>query len=284
MKAYWTDKKLDGTPITDGRLCRVVDPEDGSEPIRVYGANQEEVYSKIERTMTTAQATISHLRTAPQNGGQNGNRQPAPATNPALLSADQLMVTTAELQMPNKSAAASLKLQQHELARLAGIKKSFFDVCDSWTAAHPEFFRHKTNDTLLVNKALLTTGNNMAAVTPEILDACYRSLSTGGFLLTESDVAPQLPPTENNPQPSASHTDGSRESVTERQPGGDATSHRSNRLSTPRQPSRLPKFTKAELDKLTTQETVAMNSPKHPRHNDFLDACNYWYSGAQATA
>ena len=73
MQAYWTTTKTDGTPITDGRLCRVVDPEDGSTPIRVYGRTEAEIFSKIERTMMTAQATLARGREqGPGNREQNG--------------------------------------------------------------------------------------------------------------------------------------------------------------------------------------------------------------------
>ena len=291
MQAYWTTTKTDGTPITDGRLCRVVDPEDGSTPIRVYGRTEAEIFSKIERTMMTAQSTLSQAR---ESGNGNGNgRKPVmfgpvsgdPAPNPAILTPDETMRLTADLQNPAKSADAAYRLAESERAKRADAQESYLAICRQWSANHPEFYGHQFNRNLLITSALLSVGNDMARITLEVLDNTYRYLEGRGDLLTESDVTPREPANETH-QPSTAQPGGSLEVVPARPRNGvvSASSHRSNRLGAPQQPQWKPKYSLEEISKLTTKETAALNQPGHPRHKEYVEACEYWYSGAQAIA
>jgi hypothetical protein len=289
MQAYWTTTKTDGTPITDGRLCRVVDPEDGSTPIRVYGKTEAEIFSKIERTMMTAQATLAQTR----NGNGNGGAQPnngrgavtPPAANPAILTPDETMRLTADLQNPAKSADAAYRLAESERAKRADAQESYLAICRQWSANHPEFYGHQFNRNLLITSALLSVGNDIARITLEVLDNTYRYLEGRGDLLTESDVALKEPANETH-QPSTAQPGGTLEIVPARPRNGvvSASSHRSNRLGAPQQPQWKPKYSLEEIQKLTTKETAALNQPGHPRHKEYVEACDYWYSGAQATA
>ena len=296
MQAYWTTTKTDGTPITDGRLCRVVDPEDGSTPIRVYGRTEAEIFSKIERTMMTAQATLARGREQgsgfrDQNGAQPTNLSRLqmsgilPAPNPAILSPDETMRLTADLQNPAKSADAAYRLAESERAKRTDAQESYLAICRQWSANHPEFYGHQFNRNLLITSALLSVGNDIARITLEVLDNTYRYLEGRGDLLTESDVTPREPANDNH-QPSTAQPGGSLEVVPARPRNGvvSASSHRSNRLGAPQQPQWKPKYTLEEISKLTTKETAALNQPGHPRHKEYVEACDYWYSGAQATA
>lgn len=278
MRAYWTDKKPDGTPITDGRVCRVVDAEDGTIPLRFYGRTQEEVFEKIERTMATSQSYVSTLKTQ-----QNGNGKITAPTKLPVLSADETMQLTQDLQNPAKSADASYKLHQSEQNRRLNVQQEFTAVCEAWSAGHPEFFKHKTNQTLLINKAFLTVGSDMAKVTPEILDQCFADLQAGGYLLTENDVAPAtaaLPPN----QPSAVPPDGSPDPVPARPTGSvtSTTGHRSTRLGAPAAPRWQPKYTRVQLEKMPLKDTERLIKTGD---KDYREACSYWYGPeAQATA
>lgn len=291
MQAYWTTTKPDGTPITDGRKCRVVDPEDGTLPIYVYGKTAEEVYSKIERTMMTAQATLTTSR-QPANGGAQlpANRAgaaPPRSGNRPTLSADETMALTADLTNPAKSAQASFKLQQSEQNKRLNAQEQFNQICLTWEAAHPEFFGHKTNKTLLLNKAFLTVGNDVARVTSEVLDECYKQLEAGGYLLTESEVVAEKP-ANNNHEPSAAQPGGNPESVPARPGSGvvSTTSHRSARLSSVQAPKWQPKLSLAEINKLTTKDTGLILRGTHPKvtRKDYDEACDYHFGAARATA
>ena len=281
MQAYWTDKKPDGTPITDGRLCRIVDPEDGSTPIRVYGQTEAEVIRKIERTMMTAQAALSRVK-QPPNG--NGNRPAEPAKNPAILSADEILVLTQQQENPAKSPEANARLADHHRAVKAQERENFKELCKRWALEHPEVYDHPANQTLLMQKALITTGNDMNKVTAEILDLCYRDLQALGTLVTESD-APATPPQESEPV----RQGGSLEVVPARPRNGvvSATSHRTAGMSAPQQPQWKPKYTLEEISKLATKETNAILRGTHPRitKKDYEEACEfYWPSQARAKA
>ena len=295
MQAYWTTTKTDGTPITDGRLCRVVDPEDGSTPIRVYGRTEAEIFSKIERTMMTAQATLARGReqgpgNREQNGAQPNNGRgaappPSSQPNPAILTPDETMRLTADLQNPAKSADAAYRLAESERAKRTDAQESYLGICRQWRAQHPEFYGHQFNRNLLITSALLSVGNDLTRITLEVLDNTYRYLEGRGDLLTESDVTPKEPANDNH-QPSTAQPGGSLEVVPARPRNGvvSASSHRSNRLGAPQQPQWKPKYSLEEISKLTTKETAALNQPGHPRHKEYVEACDYWYSGAQATA
>lgn len=292
MQAYWTTTKPDGTPITDGRLCRVVDLEDGSIPVRVYGRDQDEVFSKIERTMATAQLTVNTQRNGNGHGGAqppaNGQGAAPPLADARILSADDTMRLTADLQNPAKSAEASYKLSESERAKRTQAQEQYLAVCRGFAPRHPEFFNHKTNRTLLINKALLTVGQDIQKITAEVLDLCYRDLVEADALLTENDVRPADLEDEQNHQPSTAQPGGNPGPVPVRPSSGvtSSTGHRSNRLGAPAAPQWKPKLTLEEISKLTTKETDAILRGTHSRisRKDYDEACDYWYSAARATA
>jgi hypothetical protein len=291
MQAYWTEQKPDGTPITDGRLCRVVDLEDGSIPVRVYGKTQEEVFSKIERTMATAQMTVNNARRGDNGDGWKpvvfGPIAGDPQPNPAILSADETMRLTADLQNPAKSAEASYKLAESERAKRADVQERFLAVCRAFTARHPEFYRHQFNRNLLITSALLSVANDASRVTDAVLDSTYEYLRGRGDLLTESDVVPRAP-ANNNDEPSTVHPDGNPGPVPVRPSSGvtSSTSHRSSRLGAPAPPQWKPKVTREEIGKLTIKDTDAILRGLHPRitKKDYDDACEFYWPQRQATA
>jgi hypothetical protein len=293
MQAYWTTTKPDGTPITDGRLCRVVDPEDGSTPIRVYGKTQEEIFGKIERTMMTAQSSLTHARTNATPGNGNGGAQPlngngaAPpvAANPAILSADETMRLTADLHNPAKSADAAYRLAESERAKRDDAQLRYLAICRDWSQKNPQFYGHQLNRNLLITSALLAVGNDVSRITLEVLDNTYRYLEGRGDLLTENDVAIVEPVNRNQETPpSEVQPGGNLEVVPARPRNGvvNSTGHRSNRLGAPQLPQWKPKYTLEEINKLSTKDTLALNQPGHPRHKEYVEACDYWFSGARA--
>jgi hypothetical protein len=284
MKAFWSTTKPDGTPITDGRLCRVVDPEDGSIPIRVYGRTQDEVFSKIERTMMTAQSTLSEVK---RPAGNNGGAQPpangagaAPPRNPAILSVDDRMRLTADLSNPEKSAQASYRLAESERARQQQEVKDFVATSEAWQSTHPELKDSLFNKKLITDNARMRAGG-LSKVTAEVLEHVYQELTAGGYLVTEEEL-----PASDEPLTPAVQLEGIQDPVPTRPRSAvvSTTGHRSTRLGAPQAPRFSPKYTLADLNRLTTRETAELNKPTHPGHKEFVAACNYWYGGGQAQA
>ena len=188
MKAYWTDAKPDGSKITDGRLCRIVDAEDGSLPVRVYGRTEQEVFDKIERTMMTAQMRLTQERgaTTPQ---RNAPHAPvAPAADPAILSADEIMRLTQEQQNPAKSAEANARLADHHRALQRKELTDFAQVCERWQRRHPELVDSLFNKKLITDNARMRSGS-LKAISEEVLEQVYQELQAGGYLLTEESAA-----------------------------------------------------------------------------------------------
>jgi hypothetical protein len=244
--------------------------------------------------MMTAQSTLSQARgngNGNGHGGAQGNNgrgaapPPPSQPNPAILSPDETMRLTQDLQNPAKSADAAYRLAESERAKRTDAQESYLAICRQWSTQHPEFYGHQLNRNLLITSALLSVGNDIARITLEVLDNTYRYLEGRGDLLTESDVTPREPANETH-QPSTAQPGGSLEVVPARPRNGvvSASSHRSNRLGAPQQPQWKPKYSLEEISKLTTKETAALNQPGHPRHKEYVEACDYWYSGAQATA
>jgi hypothetical protein len=195
------------------------------------------------------------------------------------------MRLTQDLQNPAKSADAAYRLAESERAKRADAQESYLAICRQWSANHPEFYGHQFNRNLLITSALLSVGNDITRITLEVLDNTYRYLEGRGDLLTESDVTPKASANDNH-QTSTAQPGGTLEVVPERPTNGvvSASSHRSNRLGAPQQPQWKPKYSLEEISKLTTKETAALNQPGHPRHKEYVEACEYWYSGAQAIA
>lgn len=282
MRAYWTDKKPDGTPITDGRLCYVMDPEDGSLAIRTYGRTQEEVLEKVSRTALTAQVTLTQAR-QPQNapGGEQPPHQTRSAAPPAgILSPDDVMRWTAAQQDPGKSAEAAARLADHYRALQQQELQNFLAVCDQWQQRHPEMKDSLFNKKLIVDNARMRTGGELKTITADVLEQVYQELNAGGYLLTEE---PAAPPRETQ-QPSEVPPGGIPDPAPARPRSGvvSTTGHRSTRLGAPAAPRWQPKFSLAEIQKLSTRETAELNKPNHPRHNEYVEACDYWYSTPQA--
>lgn len=275
MKAYWTNQKPDGTAITDGRLARVVDSEDGSSPIWFYGKTEGEVYAKIERTMVTAQSTLVRERTTPSRGPVAV--EAAPAADARILSADQIMELTRDQQIPQKAPQAAARLADHYRAVERQKISDFARMSMRWQATHPELVDNNFNKKLITDNAMLRTRGDMSAITPEILESVFQELTAGGFLVTEVESSlnnnePALPvQAEGTPTPVP----------TRQQTVISATTHRSTRLGPSQVTTWKPKYTVETLNKLSMKETEALLDPRNPGHKEYIEACNYWYPPAR---
>lgn len=273
MKAYWLN---DGNPLTEGkhagRYGRVSDLEDGTDPVTTYGATQEEVMGKIERTMMASQM---HVRTAPPPPSP-GNQPPAAPAPKRGLSPEQVMQATLDLQDPGKSQQAIAVLLESAtgISLDKMILEQFQRTCLDWEANNPEFYGHYTNRKLMADNLRMRNGGTFKNVTLAMLDQVHNDLSQGGYLLTREDFAEpaQLPTPQAPPQQTADNRADTRTPSY-------ATGHRSTRLRAPQSlPSWTPKYTRAQIDAMPlgkSEELIRTND------KDYHEAVEHWYGRGQ---
>jgi hypothetical protein len=252
---FWENE---GKPLNDGRLCLVIDPEDGTHPIRTYGRTREEVLEKVSKTVEEGQKYIGKLRmnvTAPKpNGTAAAQPAPVPAAS-TKLSPEDIMTATADMSggNPAKAAEAAVKLVQHAtgvdlkaLGRQEAVRR-FGAIAQAWEAQHPEFPNSPTNTKLLTNQAALDAGG-LDKITVESMNSTYLNLQQQGFFVDDEGSASE---TQGNPTPHvpAGEIPTSRTVV---RPRG-ATSYRSSSFrGAAVVDKRTPKYSRAEIDAMSS--------------------------------
>jgi len=249
---YWDNKEVAGRGT---KYCLVIDPEDGTNPIRTYGWTEAEVLDKVARTAEAAQQLINRQRSQQQQAAPASPAaaatQAAPARRP--LSADDLMQATADLQNPAKSTEAvktllrgagldvdRMKLQE-DAQRVAAIAQE-------WERSHPEFLASdERNQRMLMDKAALLAGG-MPNITAQTLDAAYSELQRFGMFFDVVSVTPTPSP---NPHDAPDGNSGTR---TERP--SSATSYRRTALASPSAgaPRTQPLYTRAQIDQMNSAQ------------------------------
>lgn len=236
MARFWDPNDGNGKPLTDGRVCLVItsDENPNMPPIRTYGRDKDEVLEKLAKTTETAQSEIDRLR-----------RKPAPpaAPAPARVSADEQARATADLGDPSKSPAAIKTLLRAvgvdvEQIKLDEDKRRVAVIAQEWERQNPQFPHDVRNQRQLINTASLMVG--FVNITTDALDAAFQRLVKDGMLFEVAPLAPTVPP------------DGNRDSRTETI---EATTYRASTLrGTPPVVFEKPKYTAAQIDKLTSKE------------------------------
>lgn len=236
------------------KFCLVMDPEDGTHPIRTYGWTKDEVLEKVAKTAETAQQVINRQRiqSAQPPARQSGDAPPPPpaattaGTGPKRLTADERMQATLDLSNPAKSPEAIRALLRDsgidvDKMRLEADAKRAAGVAQEWERNHPDFPSDERNQRLLMNTALLRAGGDLARITAETLDTAYRELVSFGMLFEpENNSSTQTVTPQNAP-------DGNSATRIVRPRG--ATSYRSTTLrATAPGAKREPKYTRAEID------------------------------------
>ena len=277
MRAYWSDKRANGQPIEPGTFARVLDLEDGTNPIFVYGRTETEVFEKIERNNLNAQATLARRATAqPQNVPAQGAPQTTVAAPRRGLTADQVMQYTADLQNPAKAPAAIAALYADQTgtdpAEMA--KQQFANLFAAWEDEHPEYFPHPGNRHTLATKALGMAGLKPALVTREILTQCYNEALAAGLLFEEPATQTQEPPPTNPGESPALRTERPR---LLRSTGMRSTNYRAPQTATQ---TRTLKYTKDQIDHMPIRKAEALIRANDA---DYTAACDHYYP-QQATA
>ena len=244
---YWENVEVPGRGT---KYCLVMDPEDGTHPIKTYGWSKDEVLEKVAKTAEAAQALINRQRNQPAQSGapQAGSpaQFPAAATSagPKRLTADERMQATVDLNNPARSAEAVKALLSDagvdvDKMKLDADAKRAAGIAQEWERSHPEFPSEERNQRLLMNTVLLRASGNLAQITAEMFDSAYNELVHFGMLF-DSGENPSSNPPQNAP-------DGSSATRTVRPRG--ATSYRSTnfRASVPGA-RREPKYTRTEIE------------------------------------
>lgn len=268
MRAYWSDTNFKGEPIPAGTFCRVIDLEDGTHPIFVYGATQAEVWEKIERQNTNAQIALNRSRTPS-----------APPVLPQVrtISAEDVMQATADLDNPAKSGRAVATLIEHATG-VDPVKIGqaiFAQNAMEWEKANPEFYPNKPNRQLVGARAIALAGGKPAAVTSATFDVAFSQMKAEGMLAERPAAPPQDDP--NNPNGA----------IPAREPGSSSERPRGERFSTGVSGNRLtasqavpkgkPKYTEYEIRTMKESERQKVfNDP------DYIAACEFHYGSAQA--
>lgn len=197
MKGYWSDTRPNGQPVEAGTFCYITDLEDGSNPIPTYGRTQQEVIDKLAMQNANAQLALTQRKPAPPA---------APAPAPRVISPDQVMRATQDLDNPAKSGEAIATLvEAHtgiDLHRLAVA--NFAQLATQWQQANPDFFPHPGNKRLLTSEAQALAGGNLARVTQAHLDQAHVGLKAQGLLLEPTAAPANDTPPPNTPLPDES--------------------------------------------------------------------------------
>ena len=253
MARKWMNE---GRPTADGRFCLIIDSEDGTQPLRIWGITKDEILDKAAKTLEHGQRTITQLRTRaipPAHNPATAPQQVQPATT--LTAGEQLQLTT-DLNNPAKAPAAVTKLVQHHtglnleemarqetIRRIAGIQKE-------WQEAHPEFPDHPANCKMMTDTAALRVGYEN--ITAAVMESVYNELSAAGMLVPADEepiTDPQPPPTVQPPETADTRTVRTR----------GAASHR-RRDTLPALPASATTF------KYTREQIAAMSSAEYRRN------------------
>lgn len=241
MARRWDNQEVAGRGT---KFCLVIDPEDGTNPIRTYGWSKDEVLEKVAKTAETAQQVINRQRAG----------APAAQVRPATISSEEQMQATADLSNPAKAPDAIKTLLRGagfdvDQERLKNDANRVAVIAEEWERNNPDFPKDDRNKRLLMDKACLMVG--FINITAEALDRAYQELQARNMLFedapsTEEEGQEETPIPTNAPSGnSATRIDRTRT----------ATSYRRAELrTTTPSGNREPKYTRADVDAMNSKQ------------------------------
>lgn len=267
MARYWLN---DGQPLTDGRYCFVIDPEDGTQPTRSYGKSQQECLEKVAKVTEHSQRLISRLQAQLNTASATPTAAPAiaEAPKPRKLSPDEQMTATADLGNPAKAGEAVVKLIEHHTGvdlRAQAQRESaarLAKVSDTWSNTYqPDFSKQSTftDKTFLINRAIQDAGG-ADNVTVESLEKTYTSLLAQGHfagITADYEEGPGEPSIHDEP-PQVPPRESAAPRTPVRTPSG-ATTYKSSNLRGHTPPAPKPtveKYTRAQVDAMSSAEMM----------------------------
>lgn len=281
MRAYWTQTRPNGKPIDEGTFCRVIDLEDGSNPIFIYGKTEEEVFSKVERQLSDSQAHIQRLKKPTVLREAGTVELPEPRT----FTADDIAKATADLDNPAKAGNAIVTLVEDQtgvnIRQLA--VRNFARLGQEWEREHPEFFDHPGNRDLLARQATALAGGKIAAVTKDHLTKAFDDLTARGMLF-QGEARTALHDEDPNPETLPAEIPVQRErprGIVRTSIGANGTRLRAANFRPGSMRTFTPKYTKEQIESmpLSKSERLIRDDDR-----DYAEACEYWYGNRQATA
>lgn len=250
MSRRWENKEVPGRGT---KYCLVIDPEDGTHPIRTYGWTVEEVLDKVAKTTETAQQVINRQRTAtPQVAATSSDARSAVtsvAPAPRNLTAEEQMQATSDLSNPSKSPQALRTLLRGvgvdvDRMKLDEDVRRITAIAQEWESHNPDWPSSDKNNRLLLDKATLMAG--FPNITSQTLDAAYRELSSRGMIFeVESEPQSPTPPDATNGNSVTRNEGQTRTATTYR-----SHSLRSDVVVAPTK----PRYTRTELDAMTSRQ------------------------------
>jgi hypothetical protein len=269
MSRRWENSEVPGRGT---RHCLVIDPEDGTHPIRTYGWSQEEVLDKVAHTAETAQAMINRQRqqlARPAAPSAPAAAAPAPKT----VSAEEQLEATRDLTNPAKAPAAVKTLLRAagvdvDKQRMKEDAEAAGDVAQEWERRNPEFpGSDRRNLQMMMDKALILAGGRLNQITLAIMDQAYRALLADDMFHLDGGT----PPTDNT---ETSHpSDATNGNSYSRGGHRTATSYRRTALTS------VPPGAKPKPAKYTREYVEGLNSKQYrdaierdPELKAFVDA------------
>lgn len=284
MKQGWANN---GQPLDDGRLCYVIDLEDGSRPIKTYGRTVKEVLEKVARTAGHAELTVMRDprrldgREPAQPAGSSAAPRPVPAPARKPLTPDEQLKTTADLSVASKAPSAVVKLFEAEtgidVTRLQATQ--FSEVAMNWRRDHPDFFDHPANVELLTTRAIRKAGG-LRFTGYEHLEDAYRELQAEGKLIREIESAPVI---ANRTAPATLPEETPAPGVARPRGGTFATSFRGTKISGQGSGSPRPrlKYTREQIDNMPLVEMRRLIESGDP---EYAAAVEFYSQPRMATA
>lgn len=268
MKIEWSTTRANGKPLEPGTFCRVLDMEDGTNPIYYYGKTEQEVNDKIALNNLHAQRALNRRVELPA---------PTPIAPRARLTPDERAMATADLQDPAKSAEAAARLVQDVTG--VDLKKMAMDAfrarADEWGRETQEFYNCKPNRTLLALELGKMVNGDVALITKEMMTQTFHRMLEAGDLV----VGPEEQETPNvEPLPAESQV----QRVETPRSGRPGTGTRSTSFRAPQvSQTRTLKYTRDQIDRMPLSKAKALIESGD---KDYADACEFFYPTAKATA
>jgi hypothetical protein len=275
MRTEWVTVRPNGKPVEPGTFCRMLDMEDGTNPIYYYGKSEQEVNDKIALNNMHAQRALARRAETSSNGTPTATATPIVPRR--RMTADETMQATADLQNPSKAGEAVTRLVQDatgmDLRQMA--MNAFKALAAEWVNEHPEFYDCKPNKTLLARELGILVNGDVALITKEMMTQTFHRMLDAGDLFDRPEEA-----TPNNVKPFPEETPVQRVETT--RSGRNGTGTRSTNFRTAQTvQTRTLKYTREQIDRMPLAQAAALIKSGD---KDYAEACEAYYPSAKASA
>lgn len=277
MKAEWTTIRPNGKPVEPGTFCRVLDMEDGTNPIYYYGKSEQEVNDKIAFNNLHAQRALQRLSSNSPSGTEAA--QPSPVVPRARMTATETMQATTDLGNPAKAAEAAAKLVQDatgiDLKQMA--MEAWKTRAAEWTRDNPDFYDCKPNKILLATRLGAQVDGDVSRITKEMMTQTFHRMMEAGELVERPTEQPA--PSTVTPFPDENQV----QRVEANRSGRSGTGMPSRSFRAPQSvQTRTLKYTREQIDRMSLKRAEALI---RSGDKDYAEACEAYYpSSTKVTA